>query len=201
MRTTDSSHEHEPVTSNLVPAAPRTSEQLNDTFTALLAYKERLYCVAIRILQDREDALDAIQNAYLQAYKSLHRFRGESHPYTWLYRIAYNECVRCRMRRTARRRREEDLPVREERGLHVPVEDTGFRLVDHEQNTREIRHAVHRLPEIYRDVVTLRYFGHMSYQEVADVSACEVGTVRSRLSRAHARLKRMLPPALLNELA
>jgi RNA polymerase sigma-70 factor (ECF subfamily) len=176
-----------------------TSEHLNETFTALLAYHDRLYYVAFRILRDREDVLDALQNAYMQAYRSLHRFRGESHPYTWLYRITLNECLRRRARRTVRRQREEDLPVREERGQFLSAEDVAFHHVDRERTVRTIRQAIHRLPEIYRDVVQLRYFGHMSYQEMADVSACEIGTVRSRLARARGRLKRMLSPALLSE--
>lgn len=172
-----------------------------DAFTPLLAYDTRLYTTAFRILRDRDDALDALQDAYTQAYKGFHRFRGDSHPYTWLYRIVLNECARRGGKRSTRRKREAELPVLEDWGLQVSTEDAAFPLIDRERSARTIRDAVHALPAIYREVVNLRYFGQMSYQEVADASACPIGTVRSRLARAHERLKLRLPSTLLGEFA
>lgn len=187
-----------------LPAGSSTSGGVReriDSFAPLLDYDNRLYNVAFRILRDRDDALDALQDAYTQAYRGFHRFRGDSHPYTWLYRIMLNECARRGGKRTTRRKREAELPVMEEWGLQFPTEDSAFPLIDLERAARTIRDAVHALPAIYREVVNLRYFGQMSYQEVADASACPVGTVRSRLARAHERLKQRLPSTLLGEVA
>ena len=180
-------------------SAPSPSKQFEEAFTPLLAFDTRLYNVAFRILGDREDALDAVQDAYLQAYKGFHNFRGDAQPYTWLCRITMNECARRGGKRTARRKREVELSVMEEKGVQLSVEDAAFPLIDLTRHTRTIGDAVRDLPSIYRDVVNLRYFDHLSYREVAKICACPVGTVKSRLSRAHERLKTLLAPALLNE--
>ena len=174
-------------------------EELAVAFAPLLAYDTRLYNVAFRILRDRDDALDAVQEAYLQAFKGFRGFRGDAQPYTWLCRITLNECARRGGKRTARRKREVELAVMEERGVQLPVEDPAFQQLDVSRSTRAVSHAVRDLPPIYRDVVNLRYFDHMSYGEVANVCACPVGTVKSRLSRAHARLKGQLVSVLLSE--
>ncbi len=182
-----------------VPAS--TGNAAVDAFAPLLAYDNRLYNVAFRILGDREDALDAVQDAYLQAFKGFHRFRGDSQPFTWLCRITMNECARRGGKRTARRKREIELAILEENGMELSVEDGAFALLDRSRTTQAVHKAVQALPASYRQMVLLRYFDSLSYREVADACDCPVGTVKSRISRAHERLKGSLTPELLGEFA
>ena len=180
---------------------PQSPEELAAAFAPLLAYDARLFNVAFRILRDRDDALDAVQDAYVQAFRGFHRFRGDSHPYTWLCRITLNECSRRGGKRTARRKREVELSVLEELGAPLFVEDSAFPRIDLRQTSHRIADAVAALPKLYREMVRLRYFDHLSYRQVAEITGCPVGTVKSRLSRAHDKLRTQLEPAMLGEFA
>lgn len=177
--------------------APEVS--FEPSFTPLLAYSTRLVNVAYRVLGDREDAQDVVQEAYLLAYKGFHQFRGDSQPFTWLCRITLNECARVGRKKTTRRKREVSLEQLEG-GLHLGFHDRAHAGVE----TRKISHlawaAVKGLPAIYRDAVVLRYYEIMSYAEIASVMGCRLGTVKSRLSRAHALLSEVLPRELLTDL-
>ncbi len=172
---------------------------LDPAFAPLLAYDKRLVNLAYRVLGDRDEAMDAVQDAYLQAYRAFHTFRGDSQPYTWLCRITLNECARRGRRKTTRRSRETDLEVLRERGVEPAHDAPGHAAVEHGKTAALVRSVVDNLPSPYREAVILRYYEDMSYEEIANVSGCSLGTVKSRLSRAHAKLESRLVADLLRD--
>ncbi len=182
------------------PPRPTPTGELDAAFAPLLEFDKRLVNLAHRVLGDRDDALDAVQEAYLQAYKAFHSFRGDAQPYTWLCRITLNECARRGRRRTKRRSLELDLEVLAEKGREPAEEDKAHELVERGGTYLAVRDAVNALAEPYRQAIILRYYEDMSYEEIASVWGCSLGTVKSRLARAHAKLEARVPPRLLREL-
>ena len=188
-----------------ITVAYKTTEEhnlatLDAAFAPLLAYDKRLVNLAHRVLGDREDALDAVQEAYLQAYKAFHTFRGDAQPFTWLCRITLNECARRGRKKTTRRSREVELEVLREKGVEPAGEDANHAAVERSGTAAAVRHAVQELSAPYRDAIMLRYYEDMSYEEIANIWGCSIGTVKSRLARAHAKLEAKVPPQLLTEM-
>lgn len=151
-------------------------------------YYGRLFGFAYRMLNEREAAEDLAQEALLRAYRSAHRFRVEERFSTWLFTIAANLC-RTELRRRARHPESgwDDLAWAEAPGS---VEEMALsRLEGHEASR-----ALARLSPDHRLAVVLFYFEGMGHQEIARVCGCAVGTVKSRLHYALARLRQMLGP-------
>ncbi|MGD2115156.1 MAG: RNA polymerase sigma factor [Acidobacteriota bacterium] len=131
---------------------------------------------------------DLVQEIFLQVYRSLHRFAGRSRFRTWLYGTARNVCLHERRRR--RRRPEPIGQEGDDRPLDaIPDLSPGIaeRLAAGELR-RAVRREVERLPEIHRTVLVLRDWEELAYAEIAEVLEVPVGTVRSRLHQARARL-------------
>src|SRR5262245_44752874 len=150
-------------------------------------YDKRLYNAMLAFLGEREEALDVTQEAFLTAYRAYPRFRGQSDPFTWLYRIAVNIAKR-RFRR--RRRREELHLLHPEVGAGVDSVDPhtpDAELLESER-ARLLREAISLLPEDQRTAVILMYMENLSYEDIAAYQGCSVGTVKSRLFRARAAL-------------
>ncbi len=183
-----------PVSPTAAPAAAPDS-----AFTPLLAYCTRLVNIAYRVLGDRDDAMDAVQEAYLQAYKGFHHFRGDAQPFTWLCRITLNECARLGRKKTTRRSREVALELRDN-APQLALVDRGQVAVENRAISQFTWAAVKSLPARYRDAVVLRYYENLSYAQIAEVMGCGLGTVKSRLFRAHHILETRLPAELLRDL-
>jgi RNA polymerase sigma-70 factor (ECF subfamily) len=138
----------------------------------------------------REDARDAVQQAFVQAFVKLETFRRGSAFYTWLYRIAINTSI------DHRRRRRPTASVdraREDHGLEPADPNPGpAGEYDRAQRCREVRRAIAALDEDHRRVVVLREIDGCTYDQIADILDVPVGTVRSRLHRARVELKELL---------
>lgn len=153
----------------------------------VLKYQHRIFGLISRYVHDADEVQDVAQEAFIKAYRALPNFRGESAFYTWLYRIAINTAKNYLVSRSRR-------PP----GSDVEVEDaeyyeSGSAL--HEIETPEnalfgaelkavVERAIRELPEDLRTAVTLREFDGLSYEDIADIMDCPVGTVRSRIFRA-----------------
>ena len=150
----------------------------------------RYQTVALRVAYPltAADAEDVVQEAMVKAYKSLHRFRDGEPFKPWLLRIVANEARNSR--RSAGRR--SSLALRAgERALAVPGPLPENMLVDRERAVALVS-AISRLDDGDRLVLTYRWFTEMSEAEMATALGCRPGTVKSRLSRAHARLREEL---------
>jgi RNA polymerase sigma-70 factor (ECF subfamily) len=158
-------------------------------------YKGRAYAVALGILGDPDEAVDAVQDAFIKAYYNLKDFRGGSSFYTWFYRMLVNGSID-RWRKTGRkgevaldetRMGEDDSPP--EAGVYPRTPED---LAGNRQLAEALNEAIAALPEYHRAVILLREVDGMSYDEIAASLGCSIGTVMSRLHYARGRLKEAL---------
>ena len=165
-------------------------------------YKDRVYNVCFRITGNLSDALDASQETFGILFRRLGEFRFESRFSSWVYRIAVNASID--VRRRARSRRHFSLDAiqegtGEERARYDPtdraVEMPSASASRHELE-QAIQQAILRLSEKLRTIIVLRYVESLSYEEVAETLRISLGTVKSRLARAHEALDRELTPVL-----
>ncbi|MDH4041303.1 MAG: RNA polymerase sigma factor RpoE [Gammaproteobacteria bacterium] len=153
----------------------------------VLKYQHRIFGLISRYVHDTDEIQDVAQEAFIKAYRALPGFRGDSAFYTWLYRIAINTAKNYLVSRSRR-------PP----GSDVDVEDAEYYeggALLHEIETPEnalfgaelkavVERAISELPEDLRTAVTLREFDGLSYEDIAEIMDCPVGTVRSRIFRA-----------------
>ena len=157
-------------------------------------HERRVYRVTLAITQNKEDAEDAMQEAFLKALENLAQFEGAARFSTWLTRIAVNEALQ----RLRKRGRLESLdePIETEEGL-VPHQIEDWRDNPEQQYAREelrdlLERAVGSLPPIYRMVFVLRDVEHMSNEEAAEALSLSVPAVKSRLLRARLMMRERL---------
>jgi RNA polymerase sigma-70 factor (ECF subfamily) len=162
-------------------------------------YQHKILNLVSRYLRDREDVEDVAQEAFIKAFRALPRFRGESAFYTWLYRIAINTAKNHLVARSRR-------PP----GVDVDVEDAEFMdgadMLKESENPEaalardelaaEINLAISQLPDDLRSAVTLREFDGLTYEQIAEIMDCPVGTVRSRIFRAREAIDTRIEPLL-----
>ena len=175
----------------LVAAARGGDEGAFETLVRL--YEKRVFALAVRMCGSREDAAEASQEAFLAAWQGLAFFRGESSFSTWLYRLTSNACVDL-LRREGRHRAAAGPSLDdEEAGLDVPDQTLS---PQDEAERRELRESIDRgleaLTPEHRQVLVLREMHQLSYDEIADVLSLDVGTVKSRISRARKQLRNFL---------
>ena len=164
----------------------------------VLKYQDRLFNTVLHVVGHAEDARDIVQEALVQAFVKLETFRRQSEFYTWLYRIAFNAAMshrRRRLRPTASIERAKEVA-----NLEPQANDDGpAEHLEREERCRRVREAIARLGEEYRSVLVLREIDGFRYEAIADVLDLPVGTVRSRLHRARAQLKKLLQEVLAAE--
>ena len=155
------------------------------------AHEKNAYNLALRMLGSAEDAEDAVQEAFLKAYRSLNDFRQDSRFSVWLYRIVSNLCLDQLRRR--KRQAEQSLTVEDESGeeteLDVPDESFSPGALLERKLTREaVRRGLDALPPEHRQILLLRELEGMSYEEIGRALSLEPGTAKSRIFRARKRL-------------
>lgn len=156
----------------------------------VMDYDKRLFNVMYAMTGDYHEALDLTEEAFVRAFRAYDGFRGDSDPFTWLYRIAVN-VLKKRHKKSTRR-----ATLWEDHYESNPPETTDHRTPESAVLSNEraaiVRRAIAGLPDAGREVITLRYISGMSYEEIAATVGCSVGTVKSRLSRAKEALGRIL---------
>ncbi|MDE7245327.1 MAG: sigma-70 family RNA polymerase sigma factor [Oscillospiraceae bacterium] len=154
-------------------------------------YEKKVYALALRMCGNPEDASDAAQEAFLSAWKGLPNFRGESGFSTWMYRLTTNAAID--HLRKGKRQREETSLDDSETPLHIPDQSPG---PQESAEGAELREAVtaglQALSEDHRKILILREYQELSYEEIADVLDMDLGTVKSRISRARQALRKIL---------
>ncbi|MGE5485888.1 MAG: RNA polymerase sigma factor [Ignavibacteriales bacterium] len=168
-----------------------------DAFEQLvLSYEKKVYNLAFRMMGNPEDASDVAQEAFLRAFSSLSRFRGDSSFSTWIYRIVSNICLDELRKRGRQRVSSLDEPVEGEDGeMSRQVADPAPGPEDVLQQA-EARDLIHRgiasLQDAQKVIVVLRDIQGLSYEEISAILGLSLGTVKSRLNRARTALKRTL---------
>ena len=170
-------------------------------------YHRRAFAVAMGVVKNEEDALDAVQEAFVKVHKNIHKFEGSSSFYTWLYRIVMNVSID-HVRKSSRRK---NLDF-DERALHEESEVAGDgalvpNVTDANPGKAALRRelgnaierALHDLPEHHRAVIVLREIEGMSYEEMAEALEVPKGTIMSRLFHARKKMQEALAPYLAGE--
>jgi RNA polymerase sigma-70 factor (ECF subfamily) len=170
-------------------------------------YEDKVFRLAVGMMKNRDDALDAVQDAFLSVYRKIGTFRRDSSFSTWLYRVALN-AIYMKLRSQSRHGRTESLdelesildpakirmvvPVRSER-----ADDSLLR----KELAAQLREAVSALPEDYRIIFTLRDVEDLSNQEVADILGLTLAATKTRLHRARLFLRERLSAYLQGDAA
>lgn len=172
-----------------------------DAFEACVrAYSGQLLVVARRILGHEEDARDAVQDAFLSAFKGIGRFEGLSRIGTWLHRIVVNAALsRLRSRQRRPEKSIEDLLPHFGDGEHqlqppTPWKATPVAILQRQELRQVIQCCISQLPETYRIVLVLRDIERLNTEETAQMLDTTIGVVKTRLHRARQALRSLLDP-------
>lgn len=157
-------------------------------------YQARLYNAALRLVHNADDAADVVQDAFLNAYQSLHTFKGDSEFFTWLYRIAFNNAVSLKRKRKPTHSLEAYIGEHslDPRDLSEYIQP-GLAL-QRSEDERELTLAIARLSPDHREVLLLKELDGLKYEDIAELLNLPIGTVRSRLHRARLELRELLAP-------
>ncbi len=156
-------------------------------------WERRIYALAYGILGREEDARDVAQETFIAAFRNLGNFRGEAKVSSWLHRIAVNQCI-TRQRR-AGVRAETSLEYEEAEGgrqFASPSHNSPLKRAEERERTEVVRKAVTALPPELREVIVLKEFEDLTFQEIADTLDIPLSTVKSRLYTALKQLRMRL---------
>ena len=154
-------------------------------------YQRQSMTLAVRMLRNREEAEEAVQDAFVRAYNALDKFVGAARFGTWLYRIVYNVCLT----RLDRRKGDPDTVVYDEEHGSVAAESAGLifpDVVESEDLVRFIGKSIEALPAKYATMLSLFYIQDLTHEEICRVTGLPLGTVKTQLFRARALLQREL---------
>jgi RNA polymerase sigma-70 factor (ECF subfamily) len=161
----------------------------------VVMYQKQVYNLGYRMMGSEEDACDMAQEAFLKAFRSIRKFNGKSSFGTWVYRIAVNVCID----ELRRRKKVKLYPVvhndNPETGSGKLITDTGDlpeERIERQETRKQVQRAINRLAEDYRAIIILRDIQGRTYQEIAEILDINIGTVKSRISRARQSLKEEL---------
>jgi RNA polymerase sigma-70 factor (ECF subfamily) len=150
-------------------------------------YQDRIFNLCVYMLRSREDAQDAAQDVFVNAYRSFKNFTPRASLYTWLYRIAVNTCIDYK-------RKSQRLLLNDEATI-IEIAAPGpspEKVCESKEVTAVIQEALEALTPDFRAVIVLREIEGLSYEEIAEVLQISMGTVKSRISRAREELREHL---------
>jgi|TARA_B100000700_G_scaffold326659_1_gene438854 RNA polymerase sigma-70 factor (ECF subfamily) len=167
----------------------------------VLKYQQRVINLISRFVKNHSDALDVSQETFIKAYRALPNFRGDSAFYTWLYRIAVNT-AKNHLTVQSRKITKSDYDVAEieqiEGNMSLTEQTTPESLLAKDELQETILKTIENLPEDLKSAIMLREIEGLSYEGIAEVMECPVGTVRSRIFRAREMIDSKIKPLLEN---
>ena len=175
----------------------------------VLTYERRVFATVFRMLGRRDEAEDLSQEVFVQVFKAIDQFRGESKLSTWIYRIAVNLCKN-RSKYLSRRHvgKQDDVDAMADRAAFtsakgVSVGDTSRpdELVEGMQLEAVVKRAIDQIPPDFREVLILADVQELSYEEIGAITGLPEGTVKSRIHRARAQLRKRVEEAMGEKLA
>ena len=166
----------------------------------VIKYQRKLARLLSRMVRDPAEVEDITQESFIKAYRALPQFRGESAFYTWLYRIGVNTAKNYLVARGRRAPTTTEYSSEDAEGFEDAELLRDIATPDAELQTKQIANAVNKavdaLPEELRTAITLREIEGLSYEEIAQMMDCPIGTVRSRIFRAREAIAEKIRPML-----
>ena len=164
----------------------------------VIKYQSRVAAIISRYVYDSQEVMDLTQETFVKAYRAIDRFRGDSAFYTWLYRIAVNTAKNFLEARGRRPQGSADISEAEnfDDGIRLRDPASPERLLQREQLQEALSRVIAGLPEELRSAFLLREYDGLSYEDIARILECPIGTVRSRIFRARDAVDRHLGPLL-----
>ena len=163
-------------------------------------YNRKLGRLLGRMIRDQAEVEDVVQESFIKAYRALHNFRGDSAFYTWLYRIGINTAKNYLVSQGRRPQVLQEVEIEDVENFEDGSEMRTMETPETAMMTKEIAQTVNdtvaSLPEELRTAITLREMDGLSYEEIAEVMQCPIGTVRSRIFRARETIAAKLKPLL-----
>jgi RNA polymerase sigma-70 factor (ECF subfamily) len=167
-------------------------------------YERRVYGLVFRMLGRRDEAEDMTQEVFVQVFKAIDQFRGDSKLSTWVYRIAVNLCKN-RSKYLSRRHTDdqddlaavaERVPLHQAKGVTTSTVERPDDLYDGHEVERIVQRCISQVDDDFRSVLILRDVEELSYEEIAQITELPEGTVKSRIHRGRAQLKALVEEAL-----
>ena len=166
----------------------------------VVKYQRKLARLLSRFVRDASEVEDVAQETFIKAYRALPSFRGDSAFYTWLYRIGINTAKNYLVSLGRRAPTVTGVDSEEAEGIEEGDQLRDLNTPENQMMTRQlaetVNHALQELPEELRTAITLREIDGMSYEEIAQIMNCPIGTVRSRIFRAREAIAGRLRPQL-----
>ena len=166
-----------------------------DVEVAGIEHIDGLYSYAVVLTRNRSEAEDLVQETYVRAIGAMGRLRAGSNVKSWMFTILRNIWLN-----QLRRQRVAQFVEIDGEESTTEIAETGknpYELYVSRMETEQVREAIRQLPVEFREIILLREFEELSYQEIATILDCPAGTVMSRLSRARAKLRTLLSPTLI----
>jgi len=164
-----------------------------DSFEALiLSCKEKAYNIALRYVQNEEDALDVLQESFIKIYRHLSKFNEQSRFDTWVYRIVVNTCNDMLRKNKKITYLDQVYKNEEDEEIVVEIADNSAgpeELLERKEEGSYIFDCLNKLNDEHREIVVLRDINGFSYEEIAEILDCSIGTVKSKISRARHKFK------------
>jgi RNA polymerase sigma-70 factor (ECF subfamily) len=170
----------------------------------VIKYQRRIERLIGRMVRDSDLVEDIAQETFIRAYRALHQFRGDAQFYTWLYRIAVNTAKKALVdlkrdpvvSESALMRSSDDDDETYRPGNELTSDETPDTVLAAKEIAATVNAAMEALPDELRQAVTLREIDGLSYEEIAEVMNCPIGTVRSRIFRAREAISARVKPLL-----
>ncbi len=181
---------------------PEDADRSLDFDALVVKYEKKIFNIIYRFIGDYEEATDLTQETFISAFRHYDRFRGEAKVFTWLYQIARNLCInRVRQRDRQRALRIESLDQpHESEGEEGPSREVADwsqspqTVLEAKELRQRLLAAIDALPPDYKEVVLLREYQNLSYNEIVEATGLTLENVKTRLNRARAMLRRKLEP-------
>lgn len=152
-------------------------------------YQGKLFAYLYRLIGNREEAEDLLQDVFIKAYKNLHSYDASRKFSSWIYRIAHNEAVNYIKRKSLKRFISwEDISSTKDKLESSSTEEGADNMWIRKESIKEVDEAINKLPIKYKQVLLLRYFSDKSYEEISEILGKPVNTVGTLINRAKKRL-------------
>lgn len=161
----------------------------NEAFSLLVKkYQEKIYWHIRRMVLDHDDADDIVQDVFLKVWKNLANFRSDSQLYTWIYRIASNECITFLNRKKLRN----NVPIEDTDGKNLLETLAESPYFDGDKAQTKLQKALLSLPEKQRLIFNMKYFDDLKYEEISEILGTSVGALKASFHIAVKKIEHIL---------